>query len=153
MGRYLLRRLVLLIPMFFGVTLVAFTLLHLAPGDPARLLAGSEADPATIDAIRAELGLDRPLPVQYLSFVGNLARGDLGRSYVTRRPVADEIVRRYPRTFALALGGVAAAFVLGVGLGVLASVKPNSALDNASMLVALSALSFPGFALALVLIY
>ena len=153
MGRYLLRRLVLLIPMFFGVTLVAFLLLHLAPGDPARLLAGSEADPATIEAIRAELGLDRPLPVQYLSFVGNIAQGDLGRSYTTRRPVADEIARRYPRTFAIAVGGVLLAFVLGVGLGVLASVKPNSALDNGSMLLALSALSFPGFALALVLIY
>jgi peptide/nickel transport system permease protein len=153
MGQYLLRRLVLLVPTFFGITLVAFILLSLAPGDPARMLAGQDADPATIQAIRDELGLDRPLPVQYLGFVADAVRADLGRSYVTRRPVSEEIARRYPRTFTLAVASVSIAFLLGVLLGVVAAIKPNSWLDNSTQLLAMTSLSVPGYALALVLIF
>jgi peptide/nickel transport system permease protein len=153
MGGYLLRRLILLIPTFLGVTLVAFILLSLAPGDPARLLAGQEASPAAIEAFRRELGLDRPLPVQYVGFVANIVKGDLGRSYVTRRPVAEEIARRYPRTFTLAVVAVVLAFVFGISLGVVASIRPNSWLDNVTQLFAMASLSFPSFAIAFVLIF
>jgi peptide/nickel transport system permease protein len=150
---YFVRRALYIIPTLIGVTLVAFLLLKLAPGDPAQILAGQDADPATIQALREQMGLDRPLPLQYFAFLTDLAKGDLGTSYATRRPVAEEVVRRYPRTFSLAVASVSIAFVLGVMLGITASLKPNSLLDSACMTLALGALSFPSYAVALVLIF
>jgi peptide/nickel transport system permease protein len=150
---YFVRRALYIIPTLIGVTLVAFILLKLAPGDPAQILAGQDADPATIQALREQMGLDRPLPLQYFAFLTDLAKGDLGTSYATRRPVAEEVVRRYPRTFSLAVASVSIAFVLGVMLGITASLKPNSLLDSACMTLALGALSFPSYAVALVLIF
>ena len=153
MGRYLARRVAYLVPTLLGVAVLAFTMLKVAGGDPAELLAGEEKDPATIENIRRELGLDRPVPIQFVSFVANAVRGDLGRSFVTRRPVSEEIARRYPRTFVLAVASVAFAIVLGLGLGVVAALRPYSIVDNLSMLVALVGVSVPGFWLALMLIY
>lgn len=153
MGRYLIRRLAYLVPTLLGVALLAFIMLKLAGGDPAELLAGEERDPATIERIRRDLGLDQPVPLQFTAYVTRLMRGDLGRSFVSRRPVAEEIGRRYPRTFSLAVASVLFAVVFGVGLGVLAALRPYSLLDNGSMLVALLGISLPGFWLALMLIY
>jgi peptide/nickel transport system permease protein len=153
MGRYLARRVAYLVLTLLGVAMLAFTMLKVAGGDPAELLAGEEKDPATIENIRRELGLDRPVPVQFVSFVANAVRGDLGRSFVTRRPVSEEIARRYPRTFVLAVASVAFAVVLGLSLGVVAALRPYSIVDNLSMLVALVGVSLPGFWLALMLIY
>jgi ABC-type dipeptide/oligopeptide/nickel transport system permease component len=150
---YFIRRLVYFIPTLFGIALLSFVMLKLAGGDPALRMAGEEKDPVVIENIRRELGLHRPAPIQFLSFVGGVVRGDLGSSFITRRPVADEIARRYPRTLILAVIGISIAFLAGVALGVVASLRPYSWIDNASMLVALLGISVPSFWLGLMLIY
>lgn len=137
----------------FGVALLAFAMLKLAGGDPTYVLAGEERSPETIEHLRRELGLDKPLPLQFGSFLVNAVQGDLGRSYYTRNPVAEEIARRYPRTFTLAVAGVLLSLAVGLPLGVLAAMRPYSMLDSLSMIVALAGVSIPGFWLALLLIY
>ena len=153
MGRYMLRRLLFLVPTLLGVALLGFAMLKLAGGDPVLLLAGEDADTQMIETISRQLGLDRPLHEQFFTYVSNTIRGDLGDSYYTRQPVADEIARRYPRTLTLAVVGVAFSTVIGLALGLVAGVRPYSATDRLSMLVALVGVSIPGFWLALMLIY
>jgi peptide/nickel transport system permease protein len=153
MGPYLIRRTVYLVPTLMGVALIAFTMLKLAGGDPALILAGEDPNPTTVANVRRELGLDEPLPVQFVSFMANAVRGDFGRSFVNRRPVADEIARRYPRTATIALASVLFAVVCGVSLGVVAALYPHSAVDHACTSLALLGVSVPGFWLALMLIY
>ena len=153
MGRYMLRRLLFLVPTLLGVALLGFAMLKLAGGDPVLLLVGEDADTQMIETISRQLGLDRPLHEQFFTYVSNTIRGDLGDSYYTRQPVADEIARRYPRTLTLAVVGVAFSTVIGLALGLVAGVRPYSATDRLSMLVALVGVSIPGFWLALMLIY
>jgi peptide/nickel transport system permease protein len=153
MGRYMLRRLLFLLPTLLGVALLGFAMLKLAGGDPVLLLVGEDADPQMIETITRQLGLDRPLHEQFFTYVSNTIRGDLGESYYTRQPVADEIARRYPRTLTLAVVGVTLSTVVGLALGLVAGVRPYSAADRLSMLVALVGVSVPGFWLALMLIY
>ena len=153
MGRYMLRRLLFLLPTLLGVALLGFAMLKLAGGDPVLLLVGEDADPQMIETITRQLGLDRPLHEQFFTYVSNTIRGDLGESYYTRQPVADEIARRYPRTLTLAVVGVTLSTVVGLALGLVAGVRPYSATDRVSMLVALVGVSVPGFWLALMLIY
>lgn len=153
MGRYMLRRLLFLLPTLLGVALLGFAMLKLAGGDPVLLLVGEDADPQMIETISRQLGLDRPLHEQFFTYVSNTIRGDLGDSYYTRQPVADEIARRYPRTLTLAVVGVAFSTVIGLALGLVAGVRPYSATDRLTMLVALVGVSVPGFWLALMLIY
>lgn len=153
MGPYMLRRLLFLLPTLLGVALLGFAMLKLAGGDPVLLLVGEDADPQMIETITRQLGLDRPLHEQFFTYVSNTIRGDLGDSYYTRQPVADEIARRYPRTLTLAVAGVTFSTVVGLALGLVAGVRPYSAIDRLSMLVALVGVSVPGFWLALMLIY
>jgi peptide/nickel transport system permease protein len=153
MGRYMLRRLLFLLPTLLGVALLGFAMLKLAGGDPVLLLVGEDADPQMIETITRQLGLDRPIHEQFFTYVSNTIRGDLGESYYTRQPVADEIARRYPRTLTLAVVGVTFSTVVGLALGLVAGVRPYSATDRLSMLVALVGVSVPGFWLALMLIY
>jgi ABC-type dipeptide/oligopeptide/nickel transport system permease component len=153
MGRYMLRRLLFLLPTLLGVALLGFAMLKLAGGDPVLLLVGEDADPQMIETITRQLGLDRPLHEQFFTYLSNTIRGDLGESYYTRQPVADEIARRYPRTLTLAVVGVVFSTVVGLALGLVAGVRPYSAADRLSMLVALVGVSVPGFWLALMLIY
>lgn len=153
MGRYMLRRLLFLLPTLLGVALLGFAMLKLAGGDPVLLLVGEDPDPQMIETITRRLGLDRPLHEQFFTYVSNTIRGDLGESYYTRQPVADEIARRYPRTLTLAVVGVTFSTVVGLALGLMAGVRPYSATDRLSMLVALVGVSVPGFWLALMLIY
>src|SRR5574342_110988 len=123
MLRYILRRLLYMTPILFGVSLVIFLILHLVPGDPARLVAGLDATQEDVKIIRSSLGLDRPLPVQYLSWLGNVFRGDLGRSTRTHRPVTHELGLTIPATIELTLGAIAIAVLLGVAAGIIAAVR------------------------------
>jgi ABC-type dipeptide/oligopeptide/nickel transport system permease component len=148
---YILRRLLYMTPILFGVSLVIFLILHLVPGDPARLVAGLDATQEDVKIIRSSLGLDRPLPVQYLSWLGNVVHGDLGRSTRTHRPVTQELRLTFPATVELTLSAIAIAILLGVAAGTVAAVRRNSIFDYSSMVVALLGVCAPSFWLGLML--
>lgn len=152
MINYLGRRLLLLIPILVGVTTLVFLMRALIPGDPVEvILGGQTADRATLEQIRSQLGLDQPLPVQYLQFVGGVLRGDLGTSIRTGQPVTAEIGLRYPRSLALAGASMAIAILIGFGTGILSAVAKGTFVDFVSMVVALIGVSMPSFWLGLVL--
>lgn len=151
MGRYVAHRLLLLLPVLLGVLTVVFVLMRVVPGDPARLIAGPEATLTELNAVRREWGLDAPLPVQYLQYLGRVARGDLGESIRSRRPVTVELAARFPNTLMLALASLVIMTVLGVSAGILAATHQNTFLDYASMTVALVGISMPIFWLGLML--
>lgn len=150
---FALRRLVSLVPVLLGVATVAFALSYLLPGDPARALAGERYREEDLVRIRAELGLDRPLPVQYVEYLGRLARGDLGQSFSTGRPVATELAERFPRTVVLALAAMGVATILGIVLGTIAAWQRGGWVDRLSMLFALGGISTPVFVSALLLLW
>jgi peptide/nickel transport system permease protein len=152
MTRYLLRRLALTIPILLGVSLLVFLMLHSAGGDPAQTILGARADPESIAELRRELGLDRPLPVQYVAFLAGAVRGDFGRSYRSNTPVIAEIAARFPATIELAVAAMAIAVVAGVVFGTLAAVRRHSILDYVSSTVVLLGVSLPTFWLGLILI-
>src|SRR5579871_4800587 len=152
MLRYAIRRLLYLIPVLFGVSLLSFSLLHLIPGDPAVVLAGIGAPQEALDAIRAEYGLDQPLPVQYVSYLDKVVHGDLGISIRSRDPVARTLVTRLQLTGALAIASLILAVVLGTVAGVVAAMHHNSWIDSAIMVVALAGISVPSFWLGLLLL-
>ena len=133
---------------------MAFSLLHLLPGDPALVMLGDSGDPPErIAELRAQLGLDDPLVVQYSRFLGNLLRGDLGRSIHSNRPVLEAIRQQAPNTIALTLAGLGLAVVLGVPLGVLSAYRRNSWLDRTSVALSLLGVSLPSFWLGMLLIF
>jgi len=152
MTGYLARRLLQLIPILLGVSLLVFMLLHFIPGDPARLFAGLEASEEDIAQIRARFGLDRPLHIQYLMFVGGILRADFGNSIRSGRPVLEELVVRYPTTLKLAVVGGVIMVILGLPAGIISALKPNSFFDNVVMVGALFGISTPVFWLGLMLI-
>ena len=152
MARYLLRRLALTLPILLGVSLLVFLMLHSAGGDPAQLILGARADPESIAALRQELGLDRPLLVQYAAFLSGAVRGDFGRSYRSNTPVITEIAARFPATIELAASAMAIAVVVGVLFGTLAAVRRHAFLDYLSSTVVLLGISIPTFWLGLILI-
>jgi peptide/nickel transport system permease protein len=153
MGRYIARRLLNLIPVLLGITLLVFTFLHLIPGDPAVVMAGERATPEQVAALREQLGLNQPLPLQYLIFLGNLLRFDFGTSIISGVPIAEEIRIRWPATFELSVGAMLVAVIVGIPAGVLAAVRKNSALDNLTMSGSLLGVSLPVYWLGLLLIY
>ena len=148
---FALRRLLLAAPVFAGVSVAVFLMIHLIPGDPARLYAGLEASQEDVEGVRRALGLHEPLPVQAGRFLGRFVTGDLGRSLKTGRPVAEEIAARYSSTVLLASLAIASAVVLGSATGVVAAVWRRSAVDQAALLASLLGLSLPSFFLGLVL--
>ena len=152
MTTYILRRLVLMVPVAFLVTIGVFILIRLSPGDPALVFAGEERDPTALAAIREQMGLDKPLPVQYVVWVTRLAQGDLGRSFQTHQRVLEAIVERLPATAELGLAALV--FSVGVALvvGIISAIKRNSAIDLLSTSVTLAGVSFPSFFLGIVLI-
>lgn len=152
MSRYILRRLLYAIPVMLVVSLIVFGILHIAPGDPATMLAGEDARPEDVAAIKANYGLDQPLYVQYGVWLGNALRGDFGRSIVTRRPVMDEIATRLPSTAQLAVSALFLAVILGMIVGVISATRQYSALDHGVMVLALLGVSMPVFWLGLMLI-
>jgi peptide/nickel transport system permease protein len=151
--RALARRLALTLPTLAGVLVLAFLLLNVAPGDPVLEMVGERADSATIARLRAELHLDDPLPVQFGHYAWGVLRGDLGRSYVTRQPVMGELLGRFPKTAELALAAMTLATVCGLGLGVVASLRPGGLADRVAMLGAYLGVSFPVYWVGLVLIF
>ncbi|MDI7250292.1 MAG: ABC transporter permease [Bacillota bacterium] len=151
MTQYAARRLLLLIPILIGVSVVVFLLVHLIPGDPARVLAGQEATREDIEAIRHRLGLDAPLHLQYFRFAAGLAGGDLGESIRTGRPVVEELRVRWPVTIRLTACALVVMILLGVPAGIISATRPNSVFDNTSMMAALVGVSMPVFWLGLML--
>lgn len=149
--RPLLGRVAALLPVVFGITLLVFALNALALGDPARAAMGQRADPEVLEQLRREYALDRPLPVQYLTWLGRLARGDLGQSFREQRPVLDVIVERLPATGRLALAATLIAVVAGIGMGALAAARAGSPLDHVVMGVAVLGISTPVFWLGMML--
>lgn len=149
---YVLRRLFEAVPVILAVTFIVFVSVRLIPGDPARTIAGLEASDATVEAIREDLGLDRPVLAQYLTFMSQLVTGDLGTSYYYGTPVTEEVLRRFPATLWLALAGLGLSIVVGVGIGTISAVMRGTWLDRGTLVFAIAGVSMPSFWLALVLI-
>lgn len=141
-----------MIPVLVGVTVIVFMIVHLAPGDPAQMIAGPTAPPDVVENVREQLGLNRPLPVQYLTYMGNVLQGDLGRSLVTRRAVSDEIRNSFFYTLELVLVARVWSILVAIPLGVIAAVKRNTIWDKLSMAAALVGISFPIFFVGLLVI-
>jgi ABC-type dipeptide/oligopeptide/nickel transport system permease component len=145
MIRFLIRRLLLTIPVLVGVATLVFLLIHLVPGDPAQMMLGESAPPADVADLRARLGMDRPLYVQYGAFLKGVATGDLGTSFRTNRPVAGLIAERIPATFELAMAAMLVAIGVAVPLGIVAAVGAGSAVDHVATTFALAGISIPNF--------
>ncbi|MCJ7805956.1 MAG: ABC transporter permease [Clostridia bacterium] len=143
--KYLIKRLLLFIPTLLGVTTLVFMILHLTPGSPATQVLGEFATPESIKAFEHRIGWDRPLIEQYIDFVTDYATGDFGESYNTGEAVFDQIALELPYTLQLATMGMVIAIIIGVGVGTLSAIKPNSILDNLSRIFALLGLSTPVF--------
>ncbi len=149
---FLIRRLALAIPTLLGVLAVVFLLLYVAPGDPVQEMVGERADAATIERLRRELRLDDPLHVQFAHYAGGVLCGDLGRSYITNRPIAQDVAERFPKTLLLAGAAMALASVTGIALGVLSARRPGGLVDRAALGLAYVGLSFPVYWVGLLLI-
>ncbi|MEO7362834.1 MAG: ABC transporter permease [Gemmatimonadaceae bacterium] len=149
---FITRRLLLALPTLFGVLTVVFLLLYVAPGDPVQAMVGEQADSATVARLRRELKLDAPLPVQFGHYVSGVARGDLGRSYITNRRIVDDIAERFPKTLLLAGSAMSIAILLGVSIGVACSVKPNGWFDRLALGFTYVGISFPVYWVGLLLI-
>lgn len=146
---FVLRRLLLIVPTLFGVSLLSFGLSRVVPGDPARLAAGAQATPEMYAQIRQEFGLDEPLPMQYWNYLTGLLHGDWGRSILSRRPVVDDLRTYWPATLELVLVAMSIAVLIGVPLGILAAVRADRPADQLSRLGALLGVSVPAFWLAI----
>jgi ABC-type dipeptide/oligopeptide/nickel transport system permease component len=150
--RYLLLRLTLLAPTLLGVLLVSFLLLYVAPGDPVQAMVGERSDPATLARLRAELHLDDPLPLRFVRYAGGVLRGDLGTSYITRRPIVQDLLQRFPATLRLAGAAMLFAAVTGISLGIYGAWRPGSWPDRLAALGAYLGISFPVYWVGLILI-
>jgi peptide/nickel transport system permease protein len=150
---YFVRRVAVMIPQVFGITLFVFVLLRLLPGDPAYLFAGPTASPSTIARIRHDLGLDQPIFVQYVHYLKDLLHGDLGTSLVTSQPVRSDIVDRFPATLELITVALVLALVVGIPLGALGARKPRGAADRTTRSYGLLAGSLPDFWWGLMLVF
>lgn len=139
-------------PVLLILSVGVFLMLHLTPGDPVQIMLGQDADPSSIAALRVQLGLDEPLPIQYVRWVANVLRGDLGRSIRTNQPVLDAIVTRLPVTIELSVFALVLSLVIGLPTGTLAALRRNSSVDLASTGLALVGVSLPSFFLGIVLI-
>lgn len=151
MGQYAVKRFLTIVPVLIGVSLIVFGFIHLIPGDPAVTMLGERATPERVAEIRAQLGLDRPLYVQYLIYVGKILRGDLGASILRGDPVLHDLAKRFPATVELALSAITVAVLIGVPMGIVAAVWRNSLFDALSRLIALTGVSMPIFWLGLML--
>ena len=151
MAAYIIRNLLYTILILLGVVTVTFCLLYVVPGDPARIMLGQRADVASVEAVREELGLNKPLYVQYFRFLGKAVQGDLGRSYASNRDVVQTILDKFPATALLAFSALIISAIVGVMIGIISAVKAYTVWDNASMLFALFGISFPTFAFGLIM--
>jgi ABC-type dipeptide/oligopeptide/nickel transport system permease component len=152
MTRFIVRRILLAIPTLFGVLIVAFLLLYVAPGDPVEAMIGERADTATIARLRAQLHLDDPLPVRFGHYVAKVVTGDLGQSYITNRPITEDIRERFPKTMQLAGAAMLMATIIGITLGVLSGRNPGGLADRFALGIAYLGISFPVYWVGLLLI-
>ena len=148
---YLIRRLLGMIPTLLIVTVIVFLFVHMLPGDPARLVAGPDADQATVELVRQDLGLDRPLPEQFVRYFSDLLHADLGKSIRTKRPVTQEIAERFMPTLWLTIWSMLWSVIIGMALGISSAVWRNKWPDRIGMTLAVSGISFPAFALGMML--
>ncbi|MFB0547012.1 MAG: ABC transporter permease [Anaerolineae bacterium] len=152
MRTFIIRRLLAALPVILGVSVITFTLSHIIPGDPARLAMGLNAPEDQVQDLRERLGLNRPLPVQYLMYMNRLIHGDLGVSITSRRPVADDIRQYYAATLELASFSLVIAVILGIPIGAISAVKKDSVLDHLTRATSLLGVSLPVFWLGLILL-
>ena len=145
MARFLVRRLLLTLPVLFAVATLVFSLIHLVPGDPVQAMLGEAAAPADVDELRRRLGLDRPLPEQYAAFLVGLVTGDLGTSLRTNQPVTAALAERLPATFELAAASIVVAVLIAIPLGIAAAVRAGTPVDHAATTAALLGISIPNF--------
>ena len=150
---YVAQRLTTAVLILFGISLVTFLLLYLLPADPARQIAGRSATAQTVENIRAQLGLDQPLPVQYARYLGRLVKGDLGRSYLQRAEVSELIASRLPASLVLMAAGIAAEIVIGLSMGIAAAVQRGRPADQALMVTSFVFVSAPQFVVGILLLY
>ena len=149
---YILRRLFYIIPVLVGVTLLVFIISHAIPGDPARMMAGQKATREAVENIRRSLGLDRPLPEQYLRYLGGLAKGDLGMSIRNQRPVLDDLRNFFPATLELTLVSMIFCISVGLPLGILSAIRRNQPIDHGARVFSVIGVSMPVFWLGLMLL-
>ena len=152
MSRFLLQRLLFLIPTLLGVLIVTFLLLYVAPGDPVQAMVGERADPETLARLRAELHLDDPLPEQFAHYLSGVLRGDLGTSYITRRPILRDLLQRFPATLRLAGAAMLFAALTGISIGIFGAWRPGALLDRLAAFGAYLGISFPVYWVGLILI-
>ena len=153
MLRFLAQRMFQSVLILLGVTMITFGLLFLIPADPVRMIAGRSATPETVESIRHQLGLDQPIPVQYLRYLGNLVQGDMGRSYVQKAQVSELIASRLPATLQLMLAAIFFELLIGLPAGIYASTRRDRASDKIVMVCSLIGVSAPQFVVGLLLIY
>lgn len=152
MIRYIVKRLLLFIPILLGITVIVQILMSVAPGDPARMLAGTDASPEEYQQIRADLGLDKPIFEQYWDFVSGVLKGDLGTSFTTRREILPEIMARFPYTLLISTLSMVLASIIGIPLGIFAATHQYKFGDKAAILISLISVSMPAFWFALLLV-
>lgn len=152
MLKYILRRVLLMIPILLAVSFIVFSLLYITPGDPAAMMLGQNATPEAVAALREELGLNKPFLTQYVNYLVDLLHFDMGQSYITKEPVATQIWNCVPYTLELAFISIFIAAVIGVPIGVISATKQYTAFDNATMVVALIGISMPVFWIGILLI-
>jgi ABC-type dipeptide/oligopeptide/nickel transport system permease component len=150
--RFLLTRLALLVPTLFGVLAVTFLMLYVAPGDPVQAMVGERADAETIARLRADLHLDDPLPLQFVHYIGGVVQGDLGTSYITRRPILTDLLQRFPATLELAGAAMLFAAVTGIAIGIYGAWRPGGWIDRLTTFAAYLGVSFPVYWVGLLLI-
>lgn len=151
MANYILRRLMILPVVLLGVSIVVFMVIHLVPGNPAQVIAGADAPPETVAAIERDLGLDRPLPEQYLRYMSRVVQGDLGDSIRSKRPVMEEVLTALPKTLQLSVTAAVITPFIAIPLGVIAAAKRGTAVDSGLMLISMVGITVPVFAVGLFL--
>ena len=151
MSAFIIRNFFYSVVIIIGVLTVTFCLLYIIPGDPARMMLGQRADVASVESVREELGLNKPIYIQYLKFMTNAFQGDLGRSYATNREVVKTILDKLPATALLSFSALFISSILGILIGIISAVKQYTWLDNFSMVFALIGISFPSFAFGLIM--
>ncbi len=152
MSKYIVKRLIMLIPVLIGVTFLVYFILSMSPGDTATMIAGEGAEAETIEAIRKEYGLDQPVIAQYGKYMWNLLRGDMGRSYLTKRDVFTTIAGAFPNTAKLAFWSILVAVAIALPIGIISATRQYSMVDNVGMVAALLGVATPNFWLGLMLI-
>ncbi len=153
MTQYIGRRLLILPVVMLGVSMLVFLVIHLVPGNPAQVIAGADAPPDVVAALERELGLDKPLPEQYLRYLGRVLQGDLGTSLRSNRPVIDEVLEALPRTLQLAVAAAVITFIVAIPLGVTAAAKRGTLIDSGLMMGSMLGITLPVFAVGLGLMY